>query len=66
MVDVKDMMDENMNEFMREIATSIRNDIKQTLKDTMITKKRGEKIRPNTKLITRTSNPEYTTTDTKR
>ena len=42
MVDVKDMMDENMNEFMREIATSIRNDIKQTLKDTMITKKRRE------------------------
>ena len=64
MVDVKDMMDENMKEFMREIATSVRNDKKETLKDTMITKK-GEKIRPNTKITTRTNNPGYTTTDTK-
>ena len=66
MVDIKDMMDENMKEFMRGIATSVRNDIKETLKDAMITQKRGEKNRPNTKLTTRTNNSGYTITDTKR
>ena len=66
MVDVKDMMNENMIEFMREIRMSVRNDIKETWKDAMITKKRKEKNRTNTKLTPRTNNPRYPTTNTKR
>ena len=53
MVDVKDLLNENMNYFMREMTVSLRNDITSTMKDIINTTKGEQQVN-----LTPNSQPE--------